>query len=398
MKNTIEKLVKKDYDTIQDEETVKDAIAKFSKKSHPRTLLVFNNKNEYIGILTQRNIFRSGYQTDNIKIKKLYVKAPKINKNMTIFEVAKLMLDSNMKHLPVFEGRTILGRVRTIDVLKAALEITNIGDIPVRRFMTSSPLVVERKDKISTVMHLFQDSAISRVPVMDDGVPVGIVSMHDLIVKVRMPNKTLNFGDFQGEKSPELNAGVDNIMNYPVKSLPPSSPTRDAITMMDELDLNSIMLVDAEDRLNGIITKKDLLEPLATINKGKHDERRFIQLRGDTSELDDYDKASMIKVFEDLLEKYNTHMKESHAFVYITPHKGKFGKGKTRGVNMYYIRARISSDLGTFIASTEEFGCVQTANETARLLDKQMNTHLEKIRNKDKMKSGIDSFEVKATI
>jgi predicted transcriptional regulator len=399
MKHEIKDLIRTDYDTIQDEETVKNAVAKFSKKSHPRTLFVFDKDNKYVGALTQRHIFRSGYQTDDMKIKKLYVNAPSISKDMDIFKVARLMLDSNIRHLPVFEGNTLLGRVRSIDLLLASLESTNISKLSVRKFMSDNPYVANHDDMISKVMHIFQDAAISRIPIIKEGIPVGLVSMHDIITKVRIPNETLNIGDFEGERVAALNLPAENIMNYPLKTLSHNSTIGDSIKMMDEFDMNSVILVDENTKLKGILTKKDLLEPLAAIEMGKTEQKRFIQLRGDVTELDSQDKSEIHNAFEDLLKKYDSHMGEAHAFVYITPHKGKFKKGKTRGVNIFYIRARISSDFGTFVASSEEFGSIHSTHTVIKLLDKQINSTIEKLRHKNsKVKAELDNFNVRATI
>ncbi|PLW80013.1 hypothetical protein C0585_04970 [Candidatus Woesearchaeota archaeon] len=394
MEHKIDELVKVEYDTIQSDETVKDAVAKFAKDTRPRTLLVFDDENRYVGVVTERIIFRSGNQSDHTKVKNLAVKAPKLEKDTDIFHAAKLMLDSNMKHLPVFDGESILGIVTANDVLMKSIEATNIGDLPIRRFMSGAPRIVQADEKIATVMHLFNEAAISRVPVVKDGKPVGIVSKHDIVTKVLVSNNTMSFADFD-DRSTLLNNGVDSIMGYPLRTLMPNDTVEKAISLMHERSMNSVILVDAEDKLSGIVTKKDLLEPLAAIVSHAQEQKRFIQLRGQANELEPHIKAEVINEFDELLKRHEEQIGEGHAFIYVKKHKGRLNKGKTRGVDMYYIRARISSDFGTFVASNEEFGVVQCANEVARLLEKQMQTTLERMRDRSK---GEDMLGVRAAI
>ena len=223
-------------------------------------------------------------------------------------------------------------------------------------------------------MNLFNEMAISRVPVLKEGKPVGLVSKHDIVTKIMINNNTLNFTEFESEKHTVLNNNVESIMSYPLKTLNPADNISQAIKLMDEHNMNSVLLTSDEETLKGIITKKDLLEPIAAISRKNEEQKRFIQLRGQTSEIDTHEKARIINVFETLLQKYENHIEEGHAFVYIKKHIGRLNKGKTRGVEMFYLRARVQTDLGTFVASTEEFGSIQTANEVVRLLDKQINT------------------------
>lgn len=382
MEESIKSIIKKDYTTIQDTETIKDAIAKFSNNASIKTILVFDEKGKYQGIVTERLLYRYGPQDENTKIKNIYINAPKIEESTSIFKASRILLENNIRHIPVFEENTLKGIVTAIDILKHSLKLTNINDVNIRKFMTSTPIIVKKDEKIANVINLFHEFSISRIPVMEDGNIKGIVSKHDIVKKIISENKDIKLNNFNKEKHSILENSIENIMSYPTFSLKPEDSVKETINLMHEKNISSVIITDPEERLSGIITKKDLLESLAALDK-KEDQIFDIQIRGKHN-LDNYQKSEVFNSFKEFIEKKSNLFNETYASIYIREHLGRFNKGRTRGVEMYFIRARLNTDNGTYIASTEEFGLSQCVNEVIRLLNKQIRTHEQRIKFKEK--------------
>ncbi|MBR9676244.1 hypothetical protein GOV05_04500 [Candidatus Woesearchaeota archaeon] len=130
---------------------------------------------------------------------------------------------------------------------------------------------------------------------------------------------------------------------------------------------------------------------------GKQNER-FLYFRTTNFIMPSYQKKVMQKAIDKIIDRYETHLGETHTHIDVTKHKGRLNKGKTRRVDMFFVKAKIKSDAGLFIASAEEYGLSPTTNEVERMLEKQIRNTLQKIRDKYKTKPGINGFAIKASV
>jgi CBS domain-containing protein len=105
-----------------------------------------------------------------------------IEADATVFEAVKRMVDANVGSLLVSEGGQHVGIVTERDYLRRiALERRDDETTAVRDVM-SSPLVVVTPDtSIDECMAVMTDRRIRHVPVVDEGIVVGIVSIGDVV-------------------------------------------------------------------------------------------------------------------------------------------------------------------------------------------------------------------------
>jgi CBS domain-containing protein len=93
------------------------------------------------------------------------------------------MREANIGDIIVLEGDQLYGIVTDRDIVVRTVaegrdpETATLGDICSREMTTLSPT-----DIVEDAVRLMRDKAIRRVPVIENGTPIGIVSLGDLAV------------------------------------------------------------------------------------------------------------------------------------------------------------------------------------------------------------------------
>jgi acetoin utilization protein AcuB len=126
----------------------------------------------------------------------------------------------------------------------------------VKEWMTANPKTVPSKTSIIEAMHILREGGYRRLPVVDEGVLVGIATDKDL--KDATPSKATTLSVY------ELNyllskLTLKDVMKTPVFSVSPSDPVETAALLMEEKKVSGLTVVD-EGRVVGIITITDILK------------------------------------------------------------------------------------------------------------------------------------------
>lgn len=102
----------------------------------------------------------------------------------TISDAARAMRDADVGAIVVLNQNQICGIVTDRDIVVRAVAEgrdparASLGDICSQNLVTLSP-----SDTVEDAARLMADRAIRRIPVVEDGHPVGIVSLGDLAVE-----------------------------------------------------------------------------------------------------------------------------------------------------------------------------------------------------------------------
>jgi CBS domain-containing protein len=105
-----------------------------------------------------------------------------IEADATVFEAVKRMVEANVGSLLVSDGGQHVGIVTERDYLRRiALERRDDETIAVRDVMSSPLVVVTQDTSIDECMAVMTDRRIRHVPVVDEGIVVGIVSIGDVV-------------------------------------------------------------------------------------------------------------------------------------------------------------------------------------------------------------------------
>lgn len=98
----------------------------------------------------------------------------------TATEVARQMRDHDIGDVLVVDGDRLVGIVTDRDIVVRGLADGGDGTTPVSSLMSKDVQCVSTDASPADVARLMADRAIRRIPVVDDGRPVGIVSLGDL--------------------------------------------------------------------------------------------------------------------------------------------------------------------------------------------------------------------------
>ncbi|WP_254546967.1 CBS domain-containing protein [Halomarina pelagica] len=110
----------------------------------------------------------------------------------TIGEVARTMVEANVGDVLVTKGDELVGIVTDRDLVVHLLTDehgTNVlaeggsgSELTAGDLMTGDPLTIESDARIPRLLHHMNQASVRRVPVVEDGDLVGIVTFDDLVV------------------------------------------------------------------------------------------------------------------------------------------------------------------------------------------------------------------------
>lgn len=136
----------------------------------------------------------------------------------------------------------------------------------VASLMTREVITTDVGSSFKDVVKLLEDNAISAVPVLDGGYPVGVVSEADLLPKEEFRGGTEEApGVFAGravkhrwEQSAGLTAA--DVMTSPVKTVPPDTSASAAARELAAEGLRRLFVMDSDGALVGVLSRRDLLK------------------------------------------------------------------------------------------------------------------------------------------
>jgi len=99
----------------------------------------------------------------------------------TLSNAMDLLGTKRIHHLPVVDGKKLVGLITTYDLFKIDRNKEEFGDILLEEVMTRKLATLESGDKIGTAAEIFLAHLFHAIPVVDNGDLVGIVTTHDVM-------------------------------------------------------------------------------------------------------------------------------------------------------------------------------------------------------------------------
>jgi CBS domain-containing protein len=335
---------------VHENDTISSCLSRF-KEELPPVLAVLDNKGRYKGVISRKWITRSSFASSGTKVKTLMRSAPDVTLHDSLGKVAKLMIESEIRQLPVYSGEKLLGFVTDEDVIHGTV-MERWGNIRVKEIMTKNPFVIEEDESVGAIISLFKGEGISHVPIVRYGKLVGIVSIIDIIRNIFQPKKRQMVGEIVGKKVPVLNMPAKGIMVKPVITVLPETKLREAAEQMHKFDV-SCLVVAEKGRPVGIMTKRDFLEPLAQMEKPVR--RLMVQFSVKDVEIDEIQRGFIMDDFESFTSRYGETLESGTLFVYMKTHGTTF-----KGDQLIHCRLQFRTRKGSFFSSSEGWGVEQT--------------------------------------
>jgi CBS domain-containing protein len=350
MVRVVEDVFKKGFLEVHENDTLSSCLSLF-KEETPPVLAVLDDQGNYKGVISRKWIIRSSLDSSKTKVKSLMRSAPAVTLQDSLSKVAKLMIESEIRQLPVYTGEKLLGFVTDEDVIHGAVN-ERWGNTQVGEIMTKKPFVVEEDDSIGTVLSLLRAEGISHVPIVRDGKLVGMVSIYDIIESIFQPRQVQRYGDRVGQKVPVLSIPAKGIMVKPVITVLPETKLRDAEEQMHKFNISSLIVV-SKGRPVGIITKRDFLEPLAQIEQPP--QRLTVQFSVKDVEVNEAQRGFIMDDFASFTNRYGKTLESGTLFVYMKTHGTNF-----KGDQLIHCRLRFRTVKGSFFSAGDGYGVEQT--------------------------------------
>ncbi|GEC03337.1 oxidoreductase [Streptomyces spinoverrucosus] len=104
-----------------------------------------------------------------------------VRPDASLVEAAQLMRSQDIGDVVVADGQHVVGVLTDRDItVRAIAEGIDPLTVSAASVCTPDPVVVGPQDPVSTAVALMREKAVRRLPVVEDGLPVGMVSLGDL--------------------------------------------------------------------------------------------------------------------------------------------------------------------------------------------------------------------------
>ncbi len=353
----------KGVSAVNDNDTLSRCLEAF-RTEMPPVLAVLDAKGKFSGVITRRWILRSRLDPASTKVKTLMRAPPRVTPDHGISKLAKLMIESGVRQLPVFEKEKLLGFVTDENVIHAAVG-QDWGKSKVSSVMTRAPHTIDANRSVGAVLTLFREQGFSHVPVMDAGKLVGIISIQDILENIFQPTQRQTTGDIIGEKVETFAVPAKGIMKSPVITVDANANLRDAEKRMHDYNI-SCLAVTSNDRLVGIITKQDFLEPISQLETVQP--KLTIQFGVKDTAITPEQQGFMMDEFDAFSRKYQEAFQMGTLFVYMKSH----GNASMRGTPLVHCRLQFRTVRGTFFSSGEGWGIESTFRVALVRLDRRL--------------------------
>ncbi|WP_255196206.1 CBS domain-containing protein [Halorarius litoreus] len=340
--------------------------------------VIVTDGDEYRGIVSRRQLASSSNQP-SAKVGSQVQNVPTVDRTEDVREVARLMIGSGAKTLPVLRDDRVVGVVTGDAVLEAVrpfLDAATVDDAYTAELVSATP-----ETTIGKALNLLREAGITHLPVVDGDDLAGMLSLYDVIeFTTRGGSKSQGgssggaggrggggqnrggFGAREGDSDRMLDLPIRNLMSDAVATVERSAPLNEVVATMFEREISSLVVTaDETGEPVGIITKTDVLEALTW----ERDDRNAVQVVGlELLEGMDYDDVSTL--IEDMTSKYG-EMSVIKASIELQEHKEQ-----SRGVPLVLARIRLVTDRGYFTADGEGYGASHALRLAANAVERQL--------------------------
>lgn len=235
-----------------------------------RALPVVQNE-ALVGIITRRGLLRldlsplnaAGWQNGGVALAEeavgdIMTRGPvTITPGASMAKAARIMLENKFTALPVVEGGCLVGILTNSDLMRCIIaEYPGLKKvIPVQNYMSDEVVTVEEDTTLLEAHRLMGTKRIRSLPVLRAGQLVGLVTRTDLMGSDPSRMASRNNQDLSLQV---LTQPVSRCMTRSVLTIAPTAPVTEAAELMLTRKVHCLPVLDAEQKLVGIITESDL--------------------------------------------------------------------------------------------------------------------------------------------
>lgn len=352
------------FNTVSENDLISRCLESF-KKELPPVLAVLDDKGHYVGMVSRRSVLRTRLDPTKNKVKSLMVAAPSAGIGDSLSRVAKLMIGSSMRQLPVMDNKGRIAGFITDEAVIHAVVAGKWGGNPIEMIMTRAPHTLEADRTVGAVLSVMREYSISHVPIMEAGKLVGLISLADILQSLYWPKKRQGNQDLSGEHIETLSVEAGGIMSKPVITVDPKQVLRNCEQLMHNHDISCLCVVENE-RLLGIVTRLDFLEPISQLETAER--RLTVQFSLKEVEITPQQQDYMMSEFDSFSRRFQDAFQLGTLFAYIASHHGT----NNREIPMIHCRLQFRTTRGSFFAAGEGWGVEPTFKVALERLERRL--------------------------
>jgi CBS domain-containing protein len=157
--------------------------------------------------------------------------------------------------LPVTMNGHLVGIVTKADLLHL---ITS--ENPIKTIMSTNIIVAKLDDRVIHARRLMMNNNIARLPVIDHGMVVGIISDKEIAFAFAELRKNVSLGQQQNRLK---NLLVRDVMETNAITVTDSDTIKECAHLMNEEDIGCLPIVGNDNKIRGMVTRTDILKHFA---------------------------------------------------------------------------------------------------------------------------------------
>ncbi len=316
-------------------------------------------------VLLRKNAWKLSPET---KFKDVAVPIPTIKEDYPLEKIAELMVGSSFYELPYEDLTKSIHAFEVLEKgrkkLKQEVE-TYFGDY----------IDVDASEPILTVLYEMKRKKVHYATVLEERVPIGIISLKEIFSKIIFPKRKPRQGEFVDE--------YESVYRLPAKDFVEE-------IVIDTDDIQKVVDLLLEKRLRaapvlyrghyvGTVTIDELLKAIAVrFEEGNY----FLQLTSNV-ELMDADKEQIRKEFEKKIwKRFGEFLKTATVYIDIRREKGVDPDNLEY---FWHVRIRLWSPRGKFVIDTKGYSLYHTLKLALKELAEEIRKKKQEIEWKELM-------------
>ncbi len=268
-----------DVVTAAMDETISSAITKMSE--HYVSCLVVTDHGRVAGILTEKDILKGvgacGTEFHELQVAQQMSSAVKlVSPDASIREAGRIMETSRIRRLPVVENGQLVGIVTQTDITRGLISLTPLRCVS--DIMTRRITAVAADATIAEAARIMSSCNISCLIVTIRGEVAGILSEKDVLRRVVAVHKD------------PTQTRVADIMSFPVVGVPRTFSVLSASKKMETMRLHRLVVME-DKKVYGILTQTDIMRAIQNAFETTESQRRLL-----AAELTDLVRSTILEL------------------------------------------------------------------------------------------------------
>jgi len=270
--NLLDAVKTKNIIKISLDDSLSSALSHLSS-SH-EAAFIFDDKKKFVGVINPYHALIHASYPGNAKVAHCLFHPPHVKNNYSISKVAQLFIESKLHYLPVFNDKDEFIGITSARRLLTLYKDHQVFKRPISERLKdkNQPLLtIYETDTIANALHLFKTRKISKLIMINRDMKLkGVLTYYDLISNLVAPKHKAHKGDREGGlKLSFQNQPVRNFAKTQLLVLSPNHLMSEALQLILDKQIGSVMIVDENKNPIGVITTRDFLSALIRGKKEK---------------------------------------------------------------------------------------------------------------------------------